>query len=96
MRVVFRADASLQIGSGHIMRCLTLAARILEGGGECFFICRKHDGNLIDYIERKGFTVYALEKSYSLAVSSNSVKHEAWLGCVWTKMLMKLNLYFYK
>ena len=46
MRVVFRVDASLQIGIGHVMRCLTLAQALQEHGSNVEFICRKHKGSL--------------------------------------------------
>ena len=60
MKVVFRADASLQIGTGHVMRCLTLAEALTARGAHCQFICRAHEGNLIDHIRQRGYQVYAL------------------------------------
>nr|WP_298113581.1 UDP-2,4-diacetamido-2,4,6-trideoxy-beta-L-altropyranose hydrolase [uncultured Pseudomonas sp.] len=60
MRVVFRADASLQIGTGHIMRCLALADALKAQGAECQFISREHSGNLIDHLRSKGYDVHAL------------------------------------
>ncbi len=63
MIVTFRADASLQIGTGHVMRCLTLADALAAGGTECQFICRAHRGNLIDFIRGKGYVVHALPVS---------------------------------
>lgn len=59
-RVVFRADASLRIGTGHVMRCLTLADALRGQGAECQFICRKHPGNLIEFIRSKGYFAHAL------------------------------------
>lgn len=59
-RIVFRADASLQIGTGHVMRCLTLADALAARGAQCHFICREHAGNLVDFIRAKGFVVHAL------------------------------------
>lgn len=53
MNIVFRADASFQIGTGHIMRCLTLAEALKKQGAEIEFICRAHKSSLIERIEQK-------------------------------------------
>ncbi len=60
MRFAFRADASLQIGNGHIMRCLALADALCKRGGDCTFVCRPHSGNLIDLISKRGYQVLSL------------------------------------
>lgn len=60
MKVIFRADASLQMGTGHVMRCLTLADALTARGAHCQFICRAHEGNLIDCIHQRGFQAHAL------------------------------------
>lgn len=58
--VVFRVDASVQIGAGHVMRCLTLAEELRNNCGEISFISRELPGNLIEYIEKRGFSVYRI------------------------------------
>ena len=45
MEIVFRVDASSQIGTGHVARCLTLAELLQKNGANCRFICREHEGN---------------------------------------------------
>jgi len=88
MKVVIRADASLQIGTGHVMRCLTLAEALKEKGAQAEFICREHEGNLIDFIQGKGFKVHTLSviENDSEAIkatsrtSENSLNHAHWLG----------------
>lgn len=79
MRVVFRVDASLEMGIGHVMRCLTLAQTLKENGACVKFICRKHDGNLIDKIQSCGFNVYGLElfEDYEKV---RKLAHSHWLG----------------
>lgn len=85
MRVAFRADASLQMGSGHVMRCLTLAQALAAEGVECLFICREHQGNLLDLIASKGFMPHVLpapdtEAAEILADNGDELAHARWLG----------------
>ncbi len=59
IKVLFRADASVQIGSGHVMRCVTLAERLREHGALIAFACRELPGDLNDWLRAKGFEVIA-------------------------------------
>ena len=58
--IVFRADASAKIGSGHISRCLVLAETLRRSGQTCHFICRQLQGDQINKIQDKGFDVSLL------------------------------------
>lgn len=60
MKVFIRADASVQIGTGHVMRCLTLADKLRNKGAAVSFICRKLPGDLCRLINKKNFAVYKI------------------------------------
>lgn len=55
MRVAFRADGSIQIGSGHVMRCLTLADELVRRDAKTHFIARSHPGHLAELIRQRGY-----------------------------------------
>lgn len=81
--VIFRADASMAMGAGHVMRCLTLADGLKAGGAECVFICREHPGNLLDMIRARGFAAHALPMGGEDETAEESPAHAAWLGTTW-------------
>lgn len=85
LSVVFRVDASLTMGTGHVMRCLTLAEALATEGVECHFLCREHPGHLIEAIRSRGFQVDTLPMSpESMAPEEVSpLAHAAWLGASW-------------
>lgn len=88
MKITFRTDASLHIGTGHVMRCLTLANALQATGAQCHFICREHPGNLIVQIRQRGFTVSVLPAATEalitdeLAIGAQS-SYASWLGVDW-------------
>jgi UDP-2,4-diacetamido-2,4,6-trideoxy-beta-L-altropyranose hydrolase len=77
LKAVFRTDASILIGTGHVMRCLTLADALASKGAQCTFICREHTGNLLEYIRSKGHAVYSLPIGQS---TDADLAHGEWLG----------------
>lgn len=83
MKITFRVDASLEMGTGHVMRCLTLANALKEQGAECHFICREHPGNLIPQLTQQGHKVHTLAYSTAAAEPTSTERplaHAAWLG----------------
>ncbi len=83
MKVAFRADASLQIGSGHVMRCLTLAESLRLEGHECLFISREHKGHLGRLISQCGFGLHLLSSAPGVSGCSGRLDLEVyseWLG----------------
>lgn len=83
MNVLIRSDASLDIGSGHVMRCLALADALRARGMHCRFVCRAHPGHLIDKIRQRGFEVHALPHRPKWRPTELDSPHAAWLGADW-------------
>jgi UDP-2,4-diacetamido-2,4,6-trideoxy-beta-L-altropyranose hydrolase len=59
--VLFRADASEAIGTGHVVRCLALAAELERRGIEPWFATRRAVGDLSHLIAARGYQVVRLE-----------------------------------
>jgi len=86
--ISFRVDASLQIGTGHVMRCLTLADALKAAGASCRFICREHPGHLLGLIRQRGHAAIALPEivvDLSPAAREHPFQpaHADWLGADW-------------
>jgi UDP-2,4-diacetamido-2,4,6-trideoxy-beta-L-altropyranose hydrolase len=57
---VFRVDSSNIIGTGHVIRCLTLAEKLREFGFGSVFVCKDQPGNISNLIKEKGFELEIL------------------------------------
>lgn len=60
MKIVFRVDASIQIGSGHVIRCLSIADNLKRQGHSVSFSCIELPGNFISFISEKGYSITVL------------------------------------
>lgn len=60
MRVAIRADASAAIGSGHVMRCASLADALRERGHAVDFVTRGLPAHLADDLHGRGHGLLAL------------------------------------
>lgn len=60
MHIAFRTDASVDIGTGHVMRCLALADAWRQRGASCTFVCRPQRGHLMELIAGRGHRALSL------------------------------------
>ena len=81
MHIIFRVDASKKIGSGHVMRCVTLAEMICRYKNVTVeFISRAHSGNMNDLIRQRGFKVHILKEPEKLVENKRLEGYDQWLG----------------
>lgn len=86
MKILLRVDSSSTIGTGHKMRCLTLANALRTRGVECLFVCRNHKGNSIQRVIDADFEVKVLQLDGHFGCQSEDefqLVHAAWLGTSW-------------
>ena len=81
-QILFRCDASFLIGSGHVMRCRTLARELQRRGAAVTFLCRRQPGDLIALLEQE-FPVLALPPLPLASAQGleGRALYAAWLGC---------------
>ena len=81
--ISFRVDASLAMGSGHVMRCLTLANALRARGAHCRFVTRRQAGDLATRIAAQGHEVLALPAPVPCSADATGPAHADWLGAPW-------------
>jgi len=84
MKIAFRADATIQIGTGHIMRCLTLADALREHGVQTSFICRDLPGFPAKLFKDRGHELHMLPAPLDDKFTpQGGPAHAAWLRVPW-------------
>lgn len=79
--IAVRVDASVQMGTGHVMRCLALAAQLRGEGATVTFISRRRPGDLCDFVRARGYAVHVLaDAPLESDTSARPLPHAAWLG----------------
>ena len=82
--IAIRADASGEIGSGHVMRCITLADDLARRGARVTFICRVIPDVLAAMLRGKGHALRLLPEAED-SRPNDGPPHAHWLGAHWSE-----------
>ncbi len=91
---LFRVDGSARMGTGHVMRCLTLADALARRGFRATFVSRTLHPGLADLLRRAGHDVHLLpadgpaplpeQGDYGLWLGTTQA-HDAEATCAWAR-----------
>jgi UDP-2,4-diacetamido-2,4,6-trideoxy-beta-L-altropyranose hydrolase len=86
-RVAIRVDASVEMGTGHLTRCMSLANELARRGTEVFFLMRSHAMALAGLPEACGHTVRLLRdpEPGSGEAGVTATGHRLWLPTTWQR-----------
>lgn len=76
MRLAIRVDASAQMGTGHFMRCLTLAAELRFRGAHICFISRYLPEHLVNLLKTEEYEFVALRNNQNEIADSASLSEK--------------------
>ena len=78
--VVFRVDSSSTIGTGHVMRCLTLAGELKSKVERINFLCRDLPNNITSTISKYGYPLTLLDDRNDTQKNSLESDCNSWLN----------------
>ena len=66
MNLAIRADSSENIGTGHIVRCVSLAKELRKSGIKVYFISKNYKGNILKLVKKNKFLLTKLDQFLSI------------------------------
>lgn len=83
MKIAVRADASSEIGTGHLRRCQSIADAFRELGSEICFVVRKHDSVAEKVVAGTDYPLVWLPEGSG--AEPDATPHAAWARVSWQR-----------
>jgi UDP-2,4-diacetamido-2,4,6-trideoxy-beta-L-altropyranose hydrolase len=77
MKIAVRCDSSTLMGTGHQIRCLTLADEFRRRGADVHFWTRPHKGSIWQSVFERGYPIHLLTKPEEEQVAN---QYHTWVG----------------